>query len=257
MRAVTADMKQILIASAMLLPTWSAASAQDKEDLRVRVGVGAQVRPEFIGAHSTEVAPLWRLNIARGTDPFKFNAPDYSPGLPLFSSGGFSVGPAANIASGRREFGPRRAGGESQNDHRGGRFRELPTEQTRSTFAPRLSRVLAATRGSSALSARIKSGAMATATYSRSVRESCFPIAAMSGPTSGSARRPLWLRACRPIGRAEAYTVSPPRAASRTSSTRAGACSDTADTKDWSATPPSRRSCGSLDRATSCRADWG
>jgi len=95
-------MKHILIAAAALLPAWSAASAQDGEDLRVRVGLGAQLRPDFIGADSTEVAPLWRLNIAHGTDPFKFNAPDYSPGLPLYSSGGFSFGPAANIASGRK-----------------------------------------------------------------------------------------------------------------------------------------------------------
>jgi outer membrane protein len=95
-------MRHILIACAALLPAWSAASAQDGEDLRVRVGIGAQLRPDFIGADSTEVAPLWRLNIARGADPFKFNAPDYSPGIPLVSSGGFSIGPAANIASGRK-----------------------------------------------------------------------------------------------------------------------------------------------------------
>jgi len=95
-------MRHILIAAVALLPAWSAASAQDKEDLRVRVGLGAQVQPDFIGADSTKVVPLWRLNIAHGTDPFKFNAPDYSPGLPLISSGGFSVGPAANVASGRK-----------------------------------------------------------------------------------------------------------------------------------------------------------
>jgi outer membrane protein len=95
-------MRHILIASAALLPAWGAASAQEKEDLRVRVGIGAQVRPDFIGADSTEVAPLWKINIAHGTDPFKFSAPDYSPGLPLVSTGGFSVGPAANIASSRK-----------------------------------------------------------------------------------------------------------------------------------------------------------
>ena len=95
-------MKHFLIASAALLPAWSAASAQDGDELRVRVGLGAQVRPDFIGADSSEVAPLWRVNVARGTDPFKFSAPDYSFGIPMISSGGFSVGPAANIASGRK-----------------------------------------------------------------------------------------------------------------------------------------------------------
>src|SRR4029079_6388982 len=95
-------MKHILIAAGALLPAWSAASAQEAEDLRVRVGLGAQVRPDFIGADSSEVAPMWRVNIARGADPFKFSAPDYSFGIPVVSSGGFSFGPAANIASGRK-----------------------------------------------------------------------------------------------------------------------------------------------------------
>src|SRR4029079_18232770 len=95
-------MKHILIAAAALVPAWSAASAQDGEDLRVRVGLGAQLQPDFIGSDSTEVAPLGRLNIAHGTDPFKFNAPDYSPGLPLIRSGGFSFGPAGNVESGRK-----------------------------------------------------------------------------------------------------------------------------------------------------------
>jgi outer membrane protein len=102
MSAVGGKMRHILIASAALFPAWSAVSAQYKEDLRVRVGLGAQLRPEFIGADSTEVAPLWRINIAHGTDPFKFSAPDYSFGIPLLSTGGFSVGPAANIESGRK-----------------------------------------------------------------------------------------------------------------------------------------------------------
>jgi outer membrane protein len=95
-------MKHFVIAAAALLPAWSAASAQDSEDLRVRVGLGAQLRPDFIGADSSEVAPLWRINVARGTDPFKFSAPDYAFGIPIISSGGFSIGPAANIASGRK-----------------------------------------------------------------------------------------------------------------------------------------------------------
>lgn len=95
-------MKYLLFGAAALLPAWSAVSAQDSDDLRVRVGLGAQLRPEFIGAKGTEVAPLWRLNIAHGTDPFKFSAPDYAFGLPIISSGGFSFGPALGIASGRK-----------------------------------------------------------------------------------------------------------------------------------------------------------
>ncbi len=100
-------MKKFLIAAgtigaAGMMPAWSPAFAQDSDEIRVRVGIGAQLRPEFVGADSTEVAPLWRINVARGSKPFKFSAPDYSFGIPLVSSGGFSVGPAANIASGRK-----------------------------------------------------------------------------------------------------------------------------------------------------------
>ena len=95
-------MKHFLIASAVLLPAWTAASAQESDDLRVRVGAGAQLRPEFIGADGTEVAPLWDLDVARGTNEFGFEAPDYSFGIPVVSTGGFSFGPAANLASGRQ-----------------------------------------------------------------------------------------------------------------------------------------------------------
>jgi outer membrane protein len=96
-------MKQILIAAAALLPAWSAASAQEGEDLRIRVGLGAKLVPEFVGADDTKVAPLWDIDIARGTEHFGFEAPDYSFGIPVVSSGGFSFGPAANIASKRKE----------------------------------------------------------------------------------------------------------------------------------------------------------
>jgi outer membrane protein len=96
-------MKHILIAAAAILPAWSAASAQESEDLRVRVGLGAQLRPDFLGSDSTEIAPLFDVDIAHGSDPFKFGGPGYSFGIPLVSSAGFAFGPAANIASGRKD----------------------------------------------------------------------------------------------------------------------------------------------------------
>lgn len=95
-------MKHVMIAAAALVPAWSAAIAQDSDNLRVRVGLGAQLRPEFVGADDTEVAPLLDLDLARSTNEFAFEAPDYSFGLPVVSTGGFSFGPAANLAS-RRE----------------------------------------------------------------------------------------------------------------------------------------------------------
>src|SRR5690348_13592442 len=101
--AVRARMRKLLLAAAAILPAWSAASAQDdSRDIRVRVGAGAQLLPEFIGADKTSVAPLVHINIARGTNEFSFGAPDDSPSIALISKDGFSFGPAGNI-QGRRE----------------------------------------------------------------------------------------------------------------------------------------------------------
>ena len=78
------------------------AAAQDSDDYRVRVGLGAQLQPEFIGADGTKVAPLFDVDIARGSDPFRFEAPDDSFGIRLISGDRFAAGPAANI-EGRRK----------------------------------------------------------------------------------------------------------------------------------------------------------
>lgn len=102
-------MKRVLIALAVLTPAWSGASAQDSapdpdnNDFRVRVGLGGQFRPEFMGADDNEAAPLWDIDIARGNDPFRFEAPDDSFAIPLISEGGFEAGPAAAIAPKRKE----------------------------------------------------------------------------------------------------------------------------------------------------------
>lgn len=85
----------------MLFPS-GVALAEDKPDMRIRVGLGAQIRPDYLGSDGTEWAPLWDLAIARGSDPFDFEAPDDSFDIKLYSKNGFSFGPAANIASGRR-----------------------------------------------------------------------------------------------------------------------------------------------------------
>ena len=96
-------MKRLLIASAALLPAWSAATAQDSRDIRVRVGFGAQLQPEFIGADSMNVAPMFHVNIAHGSNEFRFGAPDDSPGIGLVSNDGFSFGPAGNIRWKRKQ----------------------------------------------------------------------------------------------------------------------------------------------------------
>jgi outer membrane protein len=55
-----------------------------------------------LGADDVEVAPLWGFDIARGSKPFRFEAPDDSFGIALISSNGFSAGPSANIEGSRK-----------------------------------------------------------------------------------------------------------------------------------------------------------
>ena len=90
------------IGAALVLFPCSAALAEEKEDIRIRVGLGGQIRPDYLGSDGTEWSPLWDLSIARGSDPFDFEAPDDSFDIKLYSKNGLSFGPAANIASGRK-----------------------------------------------------------------------------------------------------------------------------------------------------------
>lgn len=96
-------MKQILIVAALALPAWSAAPAQENRDFRVRLGLGAQVLPEYVGADQPQVAPLFDIDIARGDKQFRFEAPDDTFWIGVIDSGGFSFGPAANIQSSRKD----------------------------------------------------------------------------------------------------------------------------------------------------------
>lgn len=96
-------MKQLLIATALLLPAWSGASAQEDKDLRVRVGAGVRLQPRYPGADHDKLGPLFSLSIAHGTEPFKFRAFDDSASVALVSSNGISFGPAANYVGSRRD----------------------------------------------------------------------------------------------------------------------------------------------------------
>jgi outer membrane protein len=95
-------MKILLLPCAVVLLASSPALAQDSDDYRVRVGLGGQLQPEFRGGDDIELAPLWDIDIARGSDPFRFEAPDDNFGIRLISGEKFSAGPAANIESSRK-----------------------------------------------------------------------------------------------------------------------------------------------------------
>lgn len=95
-------MKYALLGASALLLATAPAFAEDKPDVRVRVGLGAQLQPEYIGADNSDVSPLFHINIARGANPFRFGAPDDSAGISVVSKNGFSFGPAANIQGSRK-----------------------------------------------------------------------------------------------------------------------------------------------------------
>jgi outer membrane scaffolding protein for murein synthesis (MipA/OmpV family) len=73
----------------------------EERSRRVRVGLGAQVVPSYPGSDNHDVIPLVDLAIARGDDPFDFEAADESFGFSIVDAGGFEFGPAVNI-EGRR-----------------------------------------------------------------------------------------------------------------------------------------------------------
>lgn len=97
-------MKIPLLLSAAVFFASAPVNAQDsREDYRVRVGLGGQLRPEFPGAKDREAAPYVDVDVARGDNPFRFEALDDSFAIALVNKGGFSLGPAANLQSGRKD----------------------------------------------------------------------------------------------------------------------------------------------------------
>jgi len=96
-------MKAMLLAGAAALTFSSPAASQENKDIRVRVGLGGEIKPKFVGSDELEFGPLWNVDVARGTNPFAFGSPDDSFGIRLFSKGGFTIGPSANIEWKRKE----------------------------------------------------------------------------------------------------------------------------------------------------------
>lgn len=92
----------MVVAALVALPGWGQAFAQNTDGYRVRVGAGAQVRPEWPGADDYRILPLFDIDIARGDNIFRFEAPDDSFGIEVMRQNGFSFGPAANIVPSRK-----------------------------------------------------------------------------------------------------------------------------------------------------------
>jgi outer membrane protein len=78
------------------------AAAQGLGTVRVRAGLGAQVRPEWRGADESEVTLYPSLSVATGDKPFGISAPDDSFDLSLIKKDGFSAGPVFDLRRGRK-----------------------------------------------------------------------------------------------------------------------------------------------------------
>jgi outer membrane protein len=78
------------------------AAAQERRSIDARVGLGAEVKPDYPGADEVGFGPLVNVDIRRGEEEFEFEAPDESFGFSIVSAGGFKFGPALNIEGSRR-----------------------------------------------------------------------------------------------------------------------------------------------------------
>lgn len=87
----------------MLLATPAAAQDQEqRQDRRIRVGLGPQVRPAYPGADKYEVGPVFDFATAKGDEEFPVEAPDDRFGFDLFTIGKLTIGPAASVQGSRR-----------------------------------------------------------------------------------------------------------------------------------------------------------
>lgn len=89
------------LATAVILAAAVPADAQERKDLRVRVGLGAQVKPAYPGAQEVDIRPLFDFDLARGIEEFRIETPDDRFGLRVISVGRFTAGPAASFQGSR------------------------------------------------------------------------------------------------------------------------------------------------------------
>jgi len=96
-------MRTLVLAAALSALLNGAAHAQSSDGYRVRAGLGAQVKPKFLGSEDYRIAALPSIDIAKGDAEFDYGAPDDGLSIPLIKTGRFSLGPSANLANGRKD----------------------------------------------------------------------------------------------------------------------------------------------------------
>lgn len=77
-------------------------SAAQEQPRRTRIVLGPQLVPRYPGSDRVSVRPFIDLSRERGDTPFAFEAADESTGGSIFSTNGFSFGPAIGFEGSRR-----------------------------------------------------------------------------------------------------------------------------------------------------------
>lgn len=96
-------MRYIMAFAALLAADAATAAEEGKKPPRiVRVGLGAEIVPDHLGAKGTKWSPLVNFDLKREGKDFEFEAPDESMGFGLIDVGSFELGPSLNLESTRR-----------------------------------------------------------------------------------------------------------------------------------------------------------
>ncbi|HYD37635.1 MAG TPA: MipA/OmpV family protein [Allosphingosinicella sp.] len=94
---------RIVVALLGLAAGAGAASAQEGKPPRVvRIGLGAEIVPDHVGADGTRWSPMVNFDLKREGRLFEFEAPDESFGFGLIDVGSLEIGPALNLERSRK-----------------------------------------------------------------------------------------------------------------------------------------------------------
>jgi outer membrane protein len=99
-------MKNLSSAAALFVLIAAATPAlaqEERKDLRVRVGLGAQLKPAYPGADKADLRPLFDFDLAKGIEEFRIETPDDRFGVRLVSAGRLSAGAVASYQGSRKD----------------------------------------------------------------------------------------------------------------------------------------------------------
>lgn len=97
MIAAAAFMPVTVMAQDEEIPSAEADEEPERPAPRTRIGLGPQLTPSYPGSDRFSISPLIDFSRADAGEEFAFEAPDESFGFPLYTGGGFSIGPSAGL----------------------------------------------------------------------------------------------------------------------------------------------------------------